>query len=243
MREHKNKSISLVVVVISLIIVVEYFSEDHVSSFSKYYFKDKTREKDRDDVIDKNKKNAQVNRVVAADKNNDQPRKIKPSRPSLKPFMRPAQVQATDSHPFKVAPEFKGETIYADLFVVDNHYALDKDDFMPGDFEVLAQRGTFLIIKSDYPPAHALPIVMNEGSRYPGILTGVVTLKFYNYNLGVDELYKSGFEITQEYEHLNTAFIKVQGGKRAQEAFQYFQNHSNVETVELEILKGLRGHK
>lgn len=157
-------------------------------------------------------------------------------------FIRPKRVNSSKVKRL-VVDNFDIEKFSHGVALVENVHAIKKEDFHPGDFELIAEQSIFYIVKSEYPPVGALPVVAIKGSKSLNIMTGKLTIQFYNYEQGVREVIDKNLKLYEEYEHLDTLMVELSSYEQTIEFYKIFKESENVKDVNFEILSGLRVSK
>ena len=117
-----------------------------------------------------------------------------------------------------------------------NFYVIKKEDYVPGDFEVYEKRAAFYIVRSDFPVGSSnLSVVTVNGSKYLGIVTGVLKVELDDYSQRDEILAGHNYTITSEFAHLNRVFYQLDGLEAAKAAYSYIKD--KVPYAELEILQ------
>lgn len=117
-----------------------------------------------------------------------------------------------------------------------NFYVVPKRDFKPGVYEVVERRAAFYIVKSDYPVGDStLTVVTVKGSKYLGVVTGVLKVQLDDYSNRDEILDGHNYTVLNEFEHINRVFYKLEGFDEASAAYEDIKER--VPYVELEILQ------
>lgn len=123
-----------------------------------------------------------------------------------------------------------------------NFYVIPKAEFRPNTYEVYEKRAAYYIVKSDFPVGNSdLAVVTVKGSKYLGIVTGVLKVELDDFSAKDKILAGHDYTITAEYEHLNRVFYQLNGLEESMAAYSAIKNL--VPYAELEILQYERSER
>lgn len=134
--------------------------------------------------------------------------------------------------------DFDGEE-YA---LVDNVYAIREPDF-DGSGEVIGQRFNYYLVRTDNPPIAVTSVVQNTKNGKLVIFTGVLKVKFFNFDDLTDLDLKVTYQVQEEYPYMHRALLQFNSYDDTMVAFEHLRNHTLIEMVEIELLKYERVNK
>ena len=125
---------------------------------------------------------------------------------------------------------------------IDDLYAIPREDFVEGSYELVEKRSSFYIVKSEFALGDgSLAVVGVKGSKYLGIATGVVKVELFNFSQKDSILIGYDYEIQEEYQHLNRVFYKFDTLEEARLAYASLKG--KVQSAQLEILQFERSER
>lgn len=223
------KRTSVILVMSGIVIAIYFFSTNSNESagFSKYVSKKKTKKISKSSPID-------ISRQIAAQNNSKL--KISPTKEIIKLDSRESAPSA--SFDFNEVAFTDDETIK----VIDSLYVVQKEDFVPDSYKVIDKRSTFYIVESEYPVGDTtLAVVAVKGSKYLGVVTGILKVELNNFSERDTILSGHDYEIHTEFEHLNIVFYKLDGYEQAKAAYEAVKDL--VPYADLEILQYERSER
>ena len=139
------------------------------------------------------------------------------------------------------------EFLNDDLFVfedgqefapMEDMYAVRKEDIDLSKFDIVEDRGYFVVIKSQQAPSvDILEVVKVKGSKKLGIFTGILKVKLNDFELADSMLDQYAHEIEESYPQIGRVFYKFYSYQETIEAFNFLKSHPNVNSVDVEILQ------
>ena len=141
----------------------------------------------------------------------------------------------------------KHEFLNDDLFVfedgqefapIEDFYSVRKEDIDLSQFNIIEDRGYFVVIKSQQAPSvDILEVVKVKGSKKLGIFTGILKVKLNDFELADSMLDQYAHEIEETYPQIGRVFYKFYSYQETMEAFIFLKSHPNVNSVDVEILQ------
>jgi hypothetical protein len=130
-----------------------------------------------------------------------------------------------------------------DHHVLDNYFAVPDSKDNRERFPKFESKLGYLLVKGEFRPADSLAVTQNKDSGALGIMTGVLTVKLYDFADYQNTIDHSNFTISEVYDHINVVHFKLDSSKLAISTYEALKVHPNVQRVKLEILEYSRFHR
>jgi len=101
----------------------------------------------------------------------------------------------------------------------------------------------YLIVRGELKPADSLAVTQNKDSGALGIMTGVLTVKLYDFAQYHNTIEHSNFSISNVYDDIKVVHYKIDSSELAISTYEGLKSHPNVQRVSLEILEYSRFHR
>lgn len=119
-------------------------------------------------------------------------------------------------------------------------HAIKEGDELPSEYQLIETKLGHHIIKTNLTPSNAAAVVLPEGSQSVAIFTGVLKIKFKDYQTGQGLLNDYPGFVTEEYAYISSLLFQMDSYEQTIEAYQQLKNHPEVENVEYELLQYAR---
>lgn len=203
------------------------FVEFHEKPSSKEKFKTKKFPLKNEKQLKKfNKKNS---RNIAQVRSAPYSREIRPRKIPQKPALEISFARNMDDIEFKNG-----------FYRFDDIHAIKEGEPLPDEYELIEKKLGHVIIRTNFTPDNACSIVIPEGSQTMAVFTGILKIKFVNYDEGLDFVNRLNGYVSKEFDYINSILFQLDSYEDTISAYKTLKSHPDVENVDYELLQYAR---
>ncbi len=130
-----------------------------------------------------------------------------------------------------------------DHLILENYFAVIDSKENRQRFDKFERKLGYLFVRGQMKPMDAVVVTQNKDSGALGIMTGVLTVKLYDFSEYQNLIDHSNFSISQLYDHIKVVHYRIDSSELAISTYESLKGHPNIQRMSLEILEYSRFHR
>lgn len=130
-----------------------------------------------------------------------------------------------------------------DHLILENYFAVKDTTENRLRFQKFESKLGYIIVASDQKPIDSLAVTQNKDSGALGIMTGIITVKLFDFGDYQNTISHSNFTVTNVYDDIKVVHFQIDTSELAISTYEALKNHPNIQRIKLEILEYSRFHR